>query len=348
MRTVLLATIGMTPAVLTETVWALAHPPRAAGAPRPPPVIPDEISVITTVSGKRALEEQLFGADAVWDALRAEVLGPCAASDPRLCFDPSDIIVARKKCGGRKIPLDALSDRVDHTSFADAILDELWKHTSKDDTRVIASLAGGYKTMSALMLSALQLLANPGDRCTHVLASGGLDAPGSGFFFPRNKAEAAHVHLIDIPLIPLRRWFANLNRKPSSYDALVNDSLEALARRAEDLRIELPPLAPAARRWVAVNGAEYRLTPHQYAYLRFFAERAQAETPPFEALKQIADPFNTWIAAHGNLIQPGSVDADTINKRLSALRRALPILAPVLPARGNWALALPPSNIILR
>ena len=46
-RTILIAGMGTSPAVLTETVWALAHQEK--------PVVPDEVVVITTKSGKEAL-----------------------------------------------------------------------------------------------------------------------------------------------------------------------------------------------------------------------------------------------------------------------------------------------------
>ncbi len=46
-RTILVAGIGTSPVVLTETVWALAHQEH--------PVVTDEIVVITTKSGKDVL-----------------------------------------------------------------------------------------------------------------------------------------------------------------------------------------------------------------------------------------------------------------------------------------------------
>ena len=48
-RTILVAGMGTSPAVLTETVWALAHQAQ--------PVVPDEVVVITTKSGKEALRK---------------------------------------------------------------------------------------------------------------------------------------------------------------------------------------------------------------------------------------------------------------------------------------------------
>ena len=338
MKTILLATTGMSPAVLTETVWALAR--------EKPAVIPDEVYVITTVSGAGKLKEQLFGPDAVWETLRKNILGKKSGCDNRLVFDPSDIVVARKKLGGKKIALDALADIADHTAFADTIMDELWKYTSKPDTRVVASLAGGYKTMSALMLSSMQLLANSGDRITHILVSGGLDALNSGFFYPQNEEQARHIHLIDIPIIPLRRWFSALNRKPTSYEALVYTSLEALERRTEEIRIELPH-PDAHPYWIKVNGTENKLTPNQYSYLRFFAENAKNKEKPFASLKDIEDPFKAWVGKTIDGIETANLDADKINRRLSELRRAIPDLAPSLPARGKWMLAILPEHITL-
>ena len=46
-RTILIAGMGTSPAVLTETVWALAHQEQ--------PVVPDEIVVIMTKSGRESM-----------------------------------------------------------------------------------------------------------------------------------------------------------------------------------------------------------------------------------------------------------------------------------------------------
>ena len=59
-RTILIAGMGTSPAVLTETVWALAHQEK--------PVVPDEVMVITTKSGKDALcAAVMSGAPCVWE-----------------------------------------------------------------------------------------------------------------------------------------------------------------------------------------------------------------------------------------------------------------------------------------
>ena len=58
-RTILIAGMGTSPAVLTETVWALAHQKK--------PVVPDKVVVITTTSGKEGVVKALLsGGVSIW------------------------------------------------------------------------------------------------------------------------------------------------------------------------------------------------------------------------------------------------------------------------------------------
>src|SRR5437762_3574894 len=70
----------MSPAVLTETVWALAKQNQ--------PVIPNRVVVVTTTRGKQLMERELFTAvngqtESLWQLLRKELLG-AATNDPGL------------------------------------------------------------------------------------------------------------------------------------------------------------------------------------------------------------------------------------------------------------------------
>ncbi len=51
MPTTLVAVSGMSPAILTETLWALGQ--------EEPPVVPDEVVVITTSAGEADLRHAL-------------------------------------------------------------------------------------------------------------------------------------------------------------------------------------------------------------------------------------------------------------------------------------------------
>ena len=377
-HTVLVAVCGLTPAILTETVWALAHEHPAA--------IPDQIIVLTTEAGRAKIAEQLFGPDQLWQQLRASLLGPSHADNPRLDFDctPDRVKVFHRREGARRIPIIELTSLADNQAIADALVDELWLHTSKPDTRVIASLAGGYKTMGALCLSAMQLLANPGDRVTHVLAGGGFDQTKPGFFFPeqtgqkltgpagplRARDAAKKLQLIDVPVILLRRWFEDLlHTKPPSYDVLLSQGSAALqSGQAADLQLTLGPLVlppgAKARHFALLNGTRLALSADQYAYLRFFAERRLAGQPAFERAVDVVEELAAWLTIArtkeprfyrmSEAFDASTFNADSLGKRLSDLRTFLKKssatgqrLAALLPCKGHWALQLPPGTIEL-
>ena len=65
-RTILVAGMGMSTTMLTGTVWALVHQEQ--------PVVPDEVVVITTKSGKDALRAAVMSGDpSVWEQLKGTI-----------------------------------------------------------------------------------------------------------------------------------------------------------------------------------------------------------------------------------------------------------------------------------
>ncbi|CAB4243118.1 protein of unknown function [Methylacidimicrobium sp. AP8] len=92
-ETVLLAVTGISAAVVTETLWALAL--------ERPPVVPDRICLLITTAGERSAEEELLspspalGGRTVWEALRESLLPEQAASDP---------VLMPSACGFRAMP----------------------------------------------------------------------------------------------------------------------------------------------------------------------------------------------------------------------------------------------------
>ena len=385
-RTVLIASTGLSPAVLTETIWALAQ--------ESPSIIPDEVIVITTKTGKSQIEKQLFGADEIWQQLRHAILGEHADDDPRLDFDntPDRIKVVHHRVGSRRQPLDELATPEQNTAFADAIANELWTHASKPDVSIIASLAGGFKTMSALMLSTMQLLANPGDRITHVLIGEGYDTTDPLFFFPKQKNQklthkitkrplvaasaAKHIQLINVPVIPLRRWFADaLNCKPPSYDTLVHSSIKLIQNRLGDVTLELGPktLGPEEKDfWMRLNSIEHRLSPQRYAYLRFFAEEAKtgikADSKILEAVDRYVDWCRETFSEEPSCHRVITTAEKTVTKgeykgapnlvialpqRMNDLRTFLEklpggqALSAALPSKGRWGLDVASERITL-
>ncbi len=99
MTTTLLAVTGMSPAIVTETVWALAQ--------EVPRVVPNRVVLITTSEGVKSLDRELFtaspqfGGKKVWEALREAV----GAGPDELFMESYCVIDAPDAATGTMVPL---------------------------------------------------------------------------------------------------------------------------------------------------------------------------------------------------------------------------------------------------
>jgi len=109
-KIVLVVGMGTSPAVLTETVWALAHQEQ--------PVVPDEIEVITTSSGKSALQQAILeGAPSVMDRLKAALRKEKIDIDGRLVFGRTSIKVIPDADGNEASDLRTGADNLRAADF---------------------------------------------------------------------------------------------------------------------------------------------------------------------------------------------------------------------------------------
>ena len=230
-RTVLLATVGTSPAVLTETVWCFAHP-----APGQERVVPDEVVVLTTLRGKETVEEQLLGSHGVWTRLLAALEKEGVPVEGRLAFGEASI----RLLDLGKNYLEDIRTAEENEAAANLLLEEVTKITETGNTRLFASIAGGRKTMGALLLSCMCLRGREQDHVLHVLVNepfdSALDPP---FFFPEPKtrhfrtdpttgkrrafrAADARLELIDLPFVKMRGWYQDkFKQLPPRYSDLV-------------------------------------------------------------------------------------------------------------------------------
>src|SRR5437016_634568 len=118
---ILLAVTGMSPAVLTETVWALSR--------ENPAVIPARVITITTSRGKELLEQELFhglkASDRLWSSLRKAILGRGWENDPRLNFESPRLITVPNIRTGRSDGLDDFRTSADNVAAADFLLEQV-------------------------------------------------------------------------------------------------------------------------------------------------------------------------------------------------------------------------------
>ncbi|MFO7535391.1 MAG: CRISPR-associated ring nuclease Csm6 [Kiritimatiellia bacterium] len=325
-KTVLFSVTGMTPSVLTETVWALAH--------EKPAVIPDRVIVVTTTTGRDQLVKALFGADKIWEALRHSLN---AGSRLQFGTTPHDIKVftTQDPKTGLSRELDDLRTAADNLLAADFILEQLRALTENPDTHIVASLAGGRKTMGALLVSCMALIGRETDRLTHVLVNEPFDTRlEPGFFFPAQPARklkkndgktvntaSAAIELADVPFVPLRNRFEDIAAFPGHFSALVGKCSRAL--KADANRKCLIRLA-ANFRSVAVDGQEVPLRVRAGLVLAFLLHINKINKIPRGQPEAIA-PLKAFLADLPGPITQSWKDPNEndIKRELSFLRKAL-------------------------
>ena len=202
-RRILLAVTGLTPQIVTETLYALA-------CNRPDPWIPHEIHLITTATGADNARLNLLAGQRWFHRLCEDYgLSP-------IVFTPEQIHVLQDAEGR---PLDDIRTQADNTLAADFITEQLRTLTADPNSELHVSIAGGRKTMGYYLGYALSLYGRPQDRLSHVLVSDPYET-NRDFYYPTPyehpihsrrgdkevtvDARQANVDLADIPFVRLR------------------------------------------------------------------------------------------------------------------------------------------------
>jgi len=376
---VLVAVTGMSPAILTETVWALAT--------RPEPVIPTRIVAITTAEGRQRLAT-LFQPSAAldglspWDALRSAFNQIGHDTTGRLRFgitgEDVSVITDVDPSTGASRELTDLRSEADHRAAADAILERIRSLASNPDVQLVGSIAGGRKTMGALLYAAFTLAARETDQLTHVLINEPFETL-PGFWFPaqpggplvsrdgsRHDPASARIELADLSFVPLRNLFQReLGRGVGSFGRLVDACRSEVQQRAsEQLHLTLDQASIR----MELNQTVLRLSPREHLVILFFATRTKQGAPPFAALKDATAPLNQFQRTLTASVRPGHdadwrlaspvtqpLTDDDVRRALSELRHrfiASPphgaTLAACLPKRGHFGLNLKGPQIFLR
>lgn len=189
---ILIALVGTSPAVVTETLWALANPNVLPDKQ----FLPDQLVLITTGEGRTAIEGELLnssGRVAPLVALAALVGAPHLAVEgqglevrvpelPRLTVQGTD------KGDDNTEPDSDVHSQDELGRMGDLIFSTLHQFTSQPTSQICLSIAGGRKTMSHLAGTAMAMLARPDDFMTHVLVNPSDIERCTDYFYPFFKA----------------------------------------------------------------------------------------------------------------------------------------------------------------
>ena len=264
-RRILLAVTGLSPQIVTETLYALA-------VERVPPFVPTEVHLLTTAEGAERACLSLLSDDPGWfGRLRRDY------ALPPIAFGPEYIQVLRD-AGGRE--LDDIRTLSDNERAADSITERVRTLTDDPESALHVSIAGGRKTMGYYLGYALSLFGRPQDRLSHVLVSEPFESSWD-FFYPtpyerviatRNDklADTAHaqVTLAEIPFVRLREGLPErLLKGQSTFGETVAAAQRAL--EPPDLVVDL------AGQRIRAGGEPVTLAPAQLAFYSLMARRRQ-------------------------------------------------------------------------
>lgn len=278
-RRILLAATGLSPQVVTETLYALAVNPG-----RRPMFVPTEIHVVTTQQGYKSARLTLLSEDPGWFHQ--------LCSDyhlKKIDFRDENIHVLRDAGGSE---LHDIRTPADNELAADTITEWVREFTADPASALHVSIAGGRKTMGYYAGYALSLYGRPQDRLSHVLVSPPFESL-TDFFYPTRDSRViysrepksqpldtrdATVTLAEIPFVSLRH---GLPHRLIEGRARFSESVDAarLTLGAPTLEIDL------GGRRVRCSGRIVDLPPTELALLAWFARRVRDGQGPVVAPK---------------------------------------------------------------
>lgn len=211
-KRILVAVSGLSPAILTETIYALA-------VKNTPEFIPTEVHLITTIEGKLRAENTLLKGDspkfkALCDDYQLSNIN----------FTADNIHVIANQQGEAQ---DDIRTPEDNEAAADFITQTLFDLTRDPDSALHVSIAGGRKTMGYYVGYALSLFGRQQDRLSHVLVD--MDYERClDFFYPTPKAvirnnlaekpvdlSQAEVYLAEIPFVRIAPYMSEKDQLQS-------------------------------------------------------------------------------------------------------------------------------------
>ncbi|MHB1680588.1 MAG: CRISPR-associated ring nuclease Csm6 [bacterium] len=169
MKTILVCVAGITPQIITETLYYYI-------IEKKPPIWIDEINVLTTSVGKEAIINSLLKKES---GIFYKFLSDYNISRQKIKFSENSVI----QLGGDSYIKDISTD-MDSAITGNEIVNFIKNITIDKNTRIICSIAGGRKTMSVYLSLGLQLYGREQDMLSHTLVSSDFESTQDFFYVP--------------------------------------------------------------------------------------------------------------------------------------------------------------------
>jgi CRISPR-associated protein (TIGR02584 family) len=296
-RRILLAVTGLTPQIVTETLYALAVATK-------PGFIPTEIHVITTQEGANRIRLSLL------DNASGQFHALCREYDlPPIAFPVENIHLISDAAG---LSLDDIRSPEDNLRAADYISRLVRDFCLDEKAALHVSIAGGRKSMGFFVGYALSLFGRNQDALSHVLINAPFESL-SDFYFPpklgkvlhdRNGApvhtDDARIMLAEIPFVRLRGGVpASLLSGNVSFAETVSGIQSGLNFASLKLDIDRRAIC-CSEKWIT-------LPPVLFAFYLWLARRCRAGLPDGGGIHWLDANLHTdFLTVYGELVKKNS------------------------------------------
>jgi CRISPR-associated protein Csx14 len=297
MKRILLAVSGLSPQVITETLYALHLQGRT----------PDVIRILTTREGKAAIHANLLSPV---DGRYYRFLKDYGISPETIDFSARHLHVPTDQFGSK---YDDIAGEEENEHFLALCMEQAFEATHDPDTEVYFSIAGGRKTMGACLAVAAQCYARPQDRIFHVLVTPEFES-SRDFFYPppvsvplvlmdhktktpyTKETKYARISLIPLPFFSIRNRLTDHHLKQAETPASLMLSL--VREKRGELIIDLKG------RKVSWKGRELDMMPARMAIYAFFAFQKKNAACPEQSChgcRECTAPINTILDQDCNI-----------------------------------------------
>lgn len=301
-RDILIAPVGLTPQVVTETLWALYH--------RKPSIRISEVWVLTTAEGQKAcLEKLLDPKTGQFHAFLKEYrIRPGA-----IRFGCEQIQVLKDATGR---PLQDIRTDEDSRAVADQVAELVRSQAERPDVRLHGSVAGGRKTMGIYLAFAFQLYGREQDRLYHVLVNEPFESNPEFFYKPhrprmivglsgqRLSTKDARIELTEIPFLRIRHKLGPLQNQ-TGYSGQVQQA----QRELNQLIAQYPLVINLSRRVLQIGEVKVPLSAKRIALYTYFAK-----TGRFQRLKDVV--ADGWVKICEYWKKAGGKDVESKKEKI--------------------------------
>ena len=304
-RRILLAVTGLSPQVVTETLYALC-------VVQKPNFIPTEIHILTTTEGAERARLNLLSEDGWFYRLCKDY------QLPKIHFDAQCIHILEDVIGDR---LDDIRSVEDNEQAANALTNAVREYTQDENTALHVSIAGGRKTMGFYVGYALSLYGREQDRLSHVLVSSPYEAHPD-FYYPTPYSciihtrfgnprpidtQEAQVTLAEIPFVRLRH---GLPETLLQGDASFSDAVHAVQQKIAPASITISLI----KKQFFCGDKSVKIAAADLAFYAWFAKRKQEGKPAIRYSNADKDEF---LAVYAIIAGKHSSNFERVSKALN-------------------------------